>query len=187
MTDVAPAIRYSTYPARYPVRDTDLSVMAVFGAYLPPGVVEMPNTLELMVKFDPVSEDWFLSSLGVIHEPGQPAIKSDSLRQIPTEFALRAALAGNPSILQHEDGLDYIAYRAHEDALLRSRRPDGPTPANLYHVAEIYRAARILHQPPIVAVQEAFGLPNRSASHWVKLARQRGQLRGMESGSSSEV
>ncbi|AZZ52612.1 hypothetical protein C1I64_11550 [Rathayibacter festucae DSM 15932] len=55
-------------------------------------------------------------------------------------------------------------------------RGNGPTPQALEAAAAIYCAYFAIRGNPTQKISEAFGLPHRTASHWVKLARERGHL-----------
>ena len=59
------------------------------------------------------------------------------------------------------------------DVPLRKYRDDGPIENTLLWVARIYRVAQLLRKPPTKTVAERFGIPSRTASHWVKLMKER--------------
>lgn len=53
---------------------------------------------------------------------------------------------------------------------------DGPTSETLKWVALIYSIGDLIGDAPVVNVREIFGVPPRTATHWVKLARERGHF-----------
>lgn len=50
------------------------------------------------------------------------------------------------------------------------------TADHLSDVARVYRAAELNAKAPAAAVSEHFGTPRRTASYWIRLARERGHL-----------
>lgn len=172
------SVRFST-PAgapRVPLEGTPYSVISSFVAYLSPGVLGTPNTVEISARFFAFREDWEIWSVGAFREDSEEAITPESLRAIPPAEAVRAALHAQADIMIDSAGDDIWKVWERDAPLLSSRRKDGPTSENLASASAAYRAARVLHLAPVVKVAELFGLPQRTATHWVKLARERGHL-----------
>ena len=171
-------IRYSSVEDRVQIEGTRYVVIPYFSAQVPGAILDSTHDVEVSVDFIGDIEDWELVTLGVVRGDGQPPIKSDSLRQLPVALALRVALRSFKKLItDDETGDNYFQVLADQTPDLRSRRALGPTPENLATAAEIYRMTRLVHEPPLAAVQTAFDLPNRTASHWIKLARERQHLR----------
>lgn len=59
-------------------------------------------------------------------------------------------------------------------------RENGPVEETLMWVSRVYAVARINKRPPTKDVSELFSIPLRTASHWVKLMRERIDLDGMD-------
>lgn len=147
-----------------------------FSAQVPGSLLDTALDIEVSVDFVDSAEDWEVVTLGVVRREGQPPIRTEALRQVPVALALRMALRSFKGLISDGEGNDYFAILASQREELQARRSDGPTAENLAKASEIYRMSRLVHQPPLVAVQDTFGLPNRTASHWIKLARERDHL-----------
>lgn len=162
---------------RVRVTGTEFFVVPSFVALVPPSVMATSNTVEIVVRFSPEADDWDVWSLGVVRQEGEPAITADSLREVPPAAALRASLAGFPDLMTHEDGTPLAKAWERLKPTLVDRRAHGPTPANLKDVSDVYRLAQILREPPVLTIVRMFELPQRTATHWVKLSRERGYLK----------
>lgn len=76
-----------------------------------------------------------------------------------------------PSVVLTSEGMHISAK---ELAKLRELGPSHPYTASM--VATLYRGAEEHGVPPVQIVQERLGIPKRTASHWVKVAREVGAL-----------
>lgn len=175
-------IRTRSVDTRSPIEHTRFTAVAAFVAYIPPEVLNTPLTVEFSADFRYQHQDWEIMTLGIVRQKGEPLIKTEMLRQIPVENALRAALKAVPGLVTDATGRDFRELWQDMKPELETARSDGPTATNLAMVAELYRVARVLHEPPLTMIESSFGLPNRTASHWVKLARERGHLERSDAG-----
>ena len=66
-------------------------------------------------------------------------------------------------------------------------RVEGPTENTLIWVARVYRVAQLLRKSPTKSVAERFGIPTRTASHWVKLMKERIWTEGTPNKNSADL
>lgn len=135
--------------------------------------VQVPGVPGVSVDFvaalDPVELRYQLTELAV-HAPG---VTGALLRQIPVQALLQAAL--------QESVRDWLGAGANHPVLVDqdtalALASAGPTPETLRAAALVYVVTSLSGGSPTKAVRDTFGLPPRTASHWVKLARERGHI-----------
>jgi hypothetical protein len=162
----------------YPILGTNCRVVAGFSAEIPPAAIFASRllTVRLEVSYDLTTHDWWIDQLSLVSTRGQTPITTEGVREVPVAQALYVALHSMRGVVKNGRGDWYEggAPRLHD------QRKEGPTPENLDHVAEIARVSRLLRDSPAVAIQEAFGVPPRTAAHWLMLARERGHLGAIE-------
>lgn len=90
------------------------------------------------------------------------------LRQIPVQHLLRGVVERHI--------VTYSGRGVGEPLHIPAPAGGKPTPENLETVGLIYDVSRAARDAPAKRVAEHFGLPPRTASHWIKLARERGHL-----------
>lgn len=79
---------------------------------------------------------------------------------------------GFPPLYQREDGSYYVS-----DGFTDRLRSAGPSSDETTHaVAWLYKFAVAYNMAPVAFIGDALGVPARTASHWVKLARQAGKV-----------
>lgn len=118
-----------------------------------------------------------VTRLQVDEVDGGEKITSEVVREIPVttllrKAALRAILRGphrTPPVFRFS-----IDIPEEEVQRLVS---EGPKPATLRLVSHFYTVASIVGLPPVEFVIKKLGLKPRTASHWIKLARERGFLK----------
>jgi len=168
---------YEAAEKRVALPGTNLSVMSGFTAYVPRDTGEGPHAAELTAEFSLKTEDWVITRFSAVLDPDDGArITTESLREMPVAHLLRLAVNGIHGVVADPNGNDYWDRWLEEIETTRAMRADGPTPANLSSAAEVYRVALILRRSPVTMVTETFGLRERSAAHWIKLAKERGHL-----------
>lgn len=165
---------------RIRIPGTDYSVAPAVAAQLGPDVLATSNTVEILLRYVEDAEDWDVWSIGVIRDEGEPPISSDALREIAPTAAIRAALHGVPDLVVHGPDVPVDEYWEGLRPGLVARRADGPTSENLSVLSDVYRVAGVLRRPQVMTAARMFDIPGRTATHWVKLARERGHLRGRD-------
>ena len=169
--------RYEAATERVALPGSNLTVMAGFTAFIPRDMGEGPHAAELTAEFSQKTEDWTITRFSAVLDPEDGArITTESLREMPVAHLLRLAVNAVLGIVADANGDDYWVRWLKEIETTRAMRADGPTPANLAFAAEVYRVGLILRRSPVMMVTETFGLRERSAAHWIKLAKERGHL-----------
>lgn len=111
---------------------------------------------------------------------GNAPITGTTLRDItPGDLIQRvlhdaSSLQGD-SMLKTSDGLAAGDARLRIQEAAAHKRPR-PTPRVLDLVATVYELAKLAGAGPAKAVEHDFQVPPSTASHWIKLARERGHL-----------
>ncbi|MDJ0323385.1 hypothetical protein QMG61_06365 [Cryobacterium sp. PH31-AA6] len=107
---------------------------------------------------------------------GDQQLNGSLLRALPIQAMLRAAISRAIQFkVPAESGFE-LRHIAISDAEAKRLSKQGPKPETLDWVARIYKTARIKLMPPTQYVGSFFEIPHRTASHWIKLARDRGHL-----------
>lgn len=143
-------------------------------------VVFAPTGLDVTVRLDftgEVDDIPTCEALTVRRASDMPVISSDTLRMLPVATLKRLALALAERKLHHASGEGVVDVRTR--AVYRAKSVSGgqgrPLDADhFWSVAEVYRQAEALGEPPTkaVAIQLAGGAKNHStAARWVGIAR----------------
>lgn len=107
------------------------------------------------------------------------SVTATDLRQVSlTQLVARTSrfIAGLHATVIDDDGEEQGAQElldALRDNTFAGRRP---TPEVLQQVAILYEVSSVLGANPVQEIERLFALPPRTATHWVKLARDRGHL-----------
>lgn len=177
MTDSA--TRYTVSEERVQIEGTRFSVPRRFSAWVAAEDLGAPHNARLEVSFTGEVEGWQVNSFTAERDEWDeeaPGVTTESLREMPVAWALRQALAAMAEVAIDGAGQTFRQVYDRESEANRQARGDGPTPANLARLAEMYRVSQLSGQLTSPLIANAFGLPDRTVSHWIKLARQRGHL-----------
>jgi hypothetical protein len=121
-----------------------------------------------------------ITQMLVAVEPGGDPISGTTLRSVPVKWILKMCI--NRALLVRSSDGSTAPFTSLHNELVRdqdvARRlaDQGPKPETLAWVARIYTVAKIKLDPPSQIVAEFLEVPPRTASHWIKLARERGHL-----------
>ena len=137
---------------------------------LVPGVEGV--TVDLVAEYHEWDERYGVTSLRVDGNLSAQ-ISGSLLRQIPVQELLRTAVKDQARL---RIGDDLLSVQHFDRASLLQLGEGGPTPDALRAVARVYRLAEATLDAPAKRVAEDFGLPPRTATHWVRLARERGHF-----------
>jgi len=142
---------------------------------------EMPVAVDVLAIYSERLGRYRVSQLTVRSLfPDQADITGTVLRTLRVQEAIRAVgTVGAPVPPGYYDPAE-IARTAGEE-LERARRR-GPTDRILWSVAFVYRAAEIANDSPAARVATVFDLQSRTASNWVRRARELGMFATMAPG-----
>lgn len=149
----------------------DLSVASRVGVRVEdePGLA---YDINLEAVWNGIAVRYDVTRIELVQKEGGPAITSESLRAIPVQQLLREVLSATIRVTGAATGES--VHLSNDDAVRLAAQ--GPKPETLLWAARIYRIAQIRLDPPTRAVADAFGIPHRTASHWVRLAKERGVI-----------
>lgn len=103
--------------------------------------------------------------VAVVHASAHLSGSLDSIRSV-------AGSSGFPPLYQKEDGTYYV-----EEGYTDRLRAAGPSSDETTRaVGWLYKFATKQGVPPVGFIQRTLAVPNATASHWVKLARQAGMV-----------
>jgi hypothetical protein len=102
-----------------------------------------------------------VEQLTITRTPDGPPVTSAALRRLPLARAVRSVLPGLLGI---------------SPELAAQLRQAGPVPDTLTWVAEIYRSALLIGDPPTKTVREVLGISQSTAGNWIGRARSAGLL-----------
>lgn len=182
--------RYTTYEIHRNPRivvpgHPTLSVIHEFSVqfrdYAYSALTPSPYDVDIDICWDRDDERYVVTSLRAIGMVQHP-ITSENLRSVPVGQFLRLACEAVPNVVADENGGDPFSPDYYSDAERTTAKLFGPTPETLAMVAMVYRAAELAAGKPAWWVGNRFGIPQRTATHWVKLARERGHLSGGDDG-----
>ncbi|MEX1079817.1 MAG: hypothetical protein WED09_11990 [Homoserinimonas sp.] len=136
------------------------------------------STLLLDIRWNDDQFTYEIVDLRVQVEPGGEPINGALLRALPIQLILKRCVNRAMYLRPEVPGSNLVSMHTKtlEPGLFEQLKAQGPTPETLDWVARIYKNARIKLEPPTQYVAGALEIPHRTASHWVKLARQRGHL-----------
>lgn len=128
----------------------------------------------VLVSWDRESEKYVAERFEVIGAPGNP-VTTTGMRQVPVAHFVAWACE-IPGVVVDPEGRDAAALDYFSPTDISAAKKRGPTAETLIMVAVTYRAAAATGWKPAQRVTEVFDLPRRTATHWIKLARERGRL-----------
>lgn len=137
-------------------------------------VAGLPDvTVDLEARWNPFEQSYDVIDLRVRSERSS-YVTGTLLRQIPVRSLLRTAVQAQARVYRGEGTTSEPVEldRVH----LRELASQGPKPETLDSVALVYSIAEASLDAPAKRVAEEFGLAPRTATHWIKLARERGNL-----------
>jgi hypothetical protein len=138
-------------------------------------LLEKSVDLELMVRFDEEHLVYRLVKLSVDGSRGDAAeVTGALLRSLPIQRILRIVAERTVTFPD-----EYSPQHLELSAELETARRRGPTERLLWAVAFVYRSADIRNASPALEVSERFGLGPRTASNWIRRARDAGMLDAM--------
>ncbi|WP_146244041.1 hypothetical protein [Curtobacterium sp. MCBD17_013] len=136
------------------------------------------SRLRLDIVWNEAAYTYEISELCVTSEGGGEGINSALLRELPLGWILKMCV--NRGLLLKEGAGSKATYQwlnnVASDEYFGELSKQGPKPDTLASVSRIHRLARIKLEPPTQYVADVFSIPHRTASHWIKLARERGFL-----------
>jgi hypothetical protein len=121
-------------------------------------------------------------NLTVHQRAGGGPVTSEALRAVPVATLTKKAAPGNV-LTEPEDTSAEVKVYPHVELSEQGAaqlRLEGPTDRALKFVANLYRLAVVLEEPPTQSVAEALGLPRSTAGRWVARARDGGFLGAAE-------
>lgn len=145
------------------------------------GDTENGCTFEAFVSFEPSANSYEVQHLSINRGSERSPINGSSLRDIRIAEMIQHVLWGTANAqgggwLITSDG----QFAGDERNNIQQGRDAGmkfrPDERILELVANIYELGVITGKKPTKLVANDFGIPDRTASHWVKLARERGHL-----------
>lgn len=152
----------------------DLRILRHCGATLT-DEPESPYDIEIRAEWSEKEFEYEIADLRLNRTKGSPAITGESLRSVPVQALLRRALEALIQV-EIDDGSAISMLSVLDDEMARDVASRGPKPETLLWTARVYQAARIRLEPPTREVTRVFGIPHRTASYWIRLARDRGIL-----------
>lgn len=141
---------------------------------------ERSSSARVSVEWNAAGFTYEIRSLTVMAPAGAEPVTGTTLRAIPVQWILKMCI-NRALYMQSEEKRGAKLVSLHnqtvqdEGQLLRLGKM-GPQPETLEWVSRIYTLAKIKLDPPAQYVAEVFEVPLRTASHWIKLARERGHL-----------
>ncbi|WDF34569.1 hypothetical protein PTW37_06625 [Arthrobacter agilis] len=138
------------------------------------------SAVGLHVEWNQEKFTYEISMMFVAIQDGGEPINGTLMRAIPVQMLLKLCIT---RALYAKDVGDSAAALTrifesplNDDGEMRRLAELGPRPETLAWVARAYTIARIKLDHPSKHVSKLFEIPPRTASHWVKLARERGHL-----------
>ena len=139
-------------------------------------IVDTPLDLDMMIRFDEDNDVYRVDRLVVQSMPDSPGVTGYFLRNLPIQRLMQLGTASAVTIEEHYRPETIAADSPDELATARKR---GPSDRILWSVACVYRAADIRDATPAADVADAFAIQSRTASNWIRRARERGMLETM--------
>lgn len=135
--------------------------------------------IEGTITWDEDAEEYRVSRLLVTARAGGPPITGTMLRAIPLHSIVRTLVDVTARYLvptpTPSGGYEIRELQTSEQEWDRLGA-QGPTPETLDWVARTYLLAKAQLEPPTKAVADTFKVTSRTATYWVKLARERGHF-----------
>lgn len=146
-----------------------------FEVWLPAYDLDIPHDAHLYVAWS-VEEQHYVArafeAVGTALDPVTP----ESLRAMPMARLLAQACRSVPGAIVDSDGEDLLLMAAWGPERFGKLSANGPTPETLDVVASLYIGARSIRWKPAQWVATCLDLAPRTATHWIKLARERGHF-----------
>ena len=141
---------------------------------------ERSSSVRVSVEWNDAGFTYEIRSLTVLTPADAEPVTGTTLRAIPVQWILKMCITRALYMKSEEKrGAQLVSLHNQtvqdEGQLLRLGKM-GPQPETLEWVSRIYTLAKIKLDPPAQYVADAFEVPLRTASHWIKLARERGHL-----------
>lgn len=134
-----------------------------------------PYELEAWVKLE--AGRYVVEKLVIGRQAGGPPVTSEGIRGIPVQAIVREVIreAAERIVNTGARGRATARWTRSNSDIARLRKA-GPIDETLQVAADVYRVSRVIGDPPAKAVAQAFQIPQRTATYWIKLARERGFL-----------
>lgn len=126
------------------------------------------------VTWDEAAQRYIAERFEVIGSMTNP-VTTTGMRQVPIAHFVTWACSA-PGVVVDAEGRDAASSDYFAPDEIRAAKQAGPAPGTLEMVAVVYRAASVTGWKPAQRVADVFGLPRRTATHWIMLARERGHL-----------
>jgi hypothetical protein len=138
----------------------------------------------VFARCDDIAKGYEIESVHITRDDDGPPVTSEGIRKIPLQRILHDHLTSTTDYLavispSARDEMVDVVRDGRTYPVPRRARELGqgrPTDEALGWVALVYKIAQLRADPPTKSVADAFELAPRTASHWVKLARERGFL-----------
>lgn len=136
---------------------------------------DAPYGLEAWVVYE--NGRYVIEKLVICRQPGGPPVTSEGIRGVPIQGIVREMIReSSERIINTGTGKRVAARWARSDADIARLRAAGPVDETLQIVADVYRVSQAIGDPPAKSVAQGLQIPQRTATYWVKLARERGFL-----------
>ncbi|PKQ36528.1 MAG: hypothetical protein CVT61_00185 [Actinobacteria bacterium HGW-Actinobacteria-11] len=145
-----------------------------FEVWLPAYDLDLPHDAHLSVVWAPDREHYVVSTFEAIGTHLEP-VTPESLRAMPLARLLAQACRSVPQAIVDVDGEDLLMLPSIPNRI-GGLAAKGPTPEVLDIVARLYVGASAIRWKPAQHVADVLGLAPRTATHWIKLARERGHF-----------
>lgn len=136
---------------------------------------EIPHDAHIAVEWSRERDSYVATSFEAIGTSFEP-VTIETLREMPVARFLGWACRTVPGVIVDAEGRDMFAMDYYSKDQRAEAKDRGPVPETLDMVARLYRAAGVVRWKPAAHVAMMFDIPQRTATHWVKLARERGHL-----------
>jgi hypothetical protein len=145
----------------------------------------LPVIVDISAEWSPDLRSYVVVELLAKRQVGGDPITGSALRSVPVGEVLAYAVRMHiDSAVGSPDAKANATVQAimSEPGQLEALRSLGPKPETLEAVAVAFELAQLRGIPAGRSLTEAFGIPKRTADHWVKLARERGHLDPLDAG-----
>lgn len=133
------------------------------------------SRVRLLVAWNDAAFRYEILELRVVVQPGADPITGSLLRALPVMELLKASIT-QARVVRDGAGVPVELAESLSGSAFDRLKAQGPKPETLDWVSRIHKMARIKLEPPTQYVADVFEIPHRTASHWIKLARERGNL-----------
>lgn len=133
---------------------------------------ELAYDVDLSLVLDETRVRYVIDSVTVTRRPGGPEVTSESLRTIPLRRLVRLAVEEAGDLTEWSDKESVLVGPGEGEPFAS----EGPTDRNLLAAARVYLLAALSGGAPAKAVADAFKIEQRTATNWIRKARDRGYL-----------